>query len=220
MKNLLTLVLAIIMFVALGCSFMGSTEKDENPTIETPNPTADSSPETTDSKTDSDDSKTDSDDSKNSSSSVANLTLDKFNRLEIGMDYDEVVKILGSEGEQSSETKTSRYTITSYKWAGEDYAAIYATFRDGKMTSKRQLRLSGETEMAADISKDKFDKVKIGMSYDEVVKIIGSEGNETSSTRIGKTELKSYKWSGEGNSAIYGTFRNGELSSKRQFGLK
>ena len=212
MKNSLTLILAIIIFAVLGCNLSGSADKDNNPTIETPNPSSDSTTEKPDSKSGADDPKT-------SSSSPSDLTMEKFNRLENGMSYEDVVKILGAEGDQTSETKTS----SSYKWKGEKFAAVYVTFRNGILSSKRQYKISNGDESkiaAADVSKDKFENIKIGMSYAEIVKIIGSEGIESSSTTIGNTEIKSYKWAGEKFSAIYGTFRNGELSSKRQTGLK
>ncbi len=225
MKNSSILILAIIIFAVLGCNLSSYTEKDTEITIETPNPAAQKADTNND-----DDGKNDtefisespSDESKSESGSSADLTKSKFDRLENDTSYDEAVKIIGSEGELTRETKTKNYTISSYKWSGKDNAAIYATFRDDKLTGKRQSRLGGELGKngTADISKAKFDKIKIGMSYDEVVEIIGSKGTQKSSSTIGKTQLEFYQWSGEDYSAIYGNFRNGELSSKRQYKLK
>ena len=214
MKNSLTSVLAIIMFAVLGCNLSNYTDKDDKPTVETTNPTADSSPK---SKSDSDVSPSKSNDSESTSSSPVGLTMSNFNRLQNGMSYEEVVKILGSEGEQTSETKFS----SLYKWKGEKFAAVYVTFIDRKLSSKRQYKISSgdESQTAADVSKDKFEHIKIGMSYAEIVKIIGSEGIESSSTTIGGNEIKTYKWAGDKFAAIYGTFRNDELNSKRQTGL-
>lgn len=67
------------------------------------------------------------------------------------------------------------------------------------------------------ISMDEFEQIEIGMSYDEVVDIIGSEGELTSES----DEVKIYSWEGKGslgaNALI--TFYDDEVYDKAQSGL-
>ena len=70
------------------------------------------------------------------------------------------------------------------------------------------------------LSLDKYNQIKNGMSYKQVVEILGVEGTEISSSEIGKYKTVSYKWEGENFQFIYGTFQNDKLLSKTQANLK
>ena len=67
---------------------------------------------------------------------------------------------------------------------------------------------------------DKYNRIKNGMSYKEVVDIIGSEGTETLSSGDGKYKVESYKWEGGDFQFIYVTLMGGKVSSKTQANLK
>jgi hypothetical protein len=58
------------------------------------------------------------------------------------------------------------------------------------------------------------------MTYKEIVDIVGSEGEETFSSEVGKYTIKSYKWDGGDFKYIFGTFNNDKLTSKSQSNLK
>lgn len=77
-----------------------------------------------------------------------------------------------------------------------------------------------KTTSGSEITKEKYDQIKNGMSYKQVVEIIGSEGEETSSSQIGRYKVSSYKWQGPGFTMIYGVFNNDKLTSKTQANLK
>lgn len=75
------------------------------------------------------------------------------------------------------------------------------------------------------ISISEFNKISTGMTYDEVVEIIGSKGNVLSEVDLGlgaryKTSI--YMWDGEGSIGANAniTFQNGKVVTKAQFGLK
>ena len=75
------------------------------------------------------------------------------------------------------------------------------------------------------ISKDEFNSISTGMTYDEVVEIIGSEGEVLSEVDLDLgEEFKTimYFWEGEGfpgaNANI--TFQGGKVTAKAQAGLK
>jgi hypothetical protein len=134
-----------------------------------------------------------------------------------------VVKILGGEGTETSSFSSDSAKRITYKWEGEKYARITATFRNGALTSKIQSGLKSENSdgtQSADLTPAKYGQIEIGMSYAEVVKIIGSEGIQSSSSTIGQSKLASYKWEGSKYAKIFATFRDDKLSSKSQSNVK
>jgi Beta-lactamase inhibitor (BLIP) len=70
------------------------------------------------------------------------------------------------------------------------------------------------------LSLDKYNQIKNGMTYKEVVAIIGSDGTETSSSGEGKYKVTSYQWKGGDYEYIYGVFMGDKLTSKTQANLK
>lgn len=72
------------------------------------------------------------------------------------------------------------------------------------------------------ISKAEFEAIKTGMTYEEVVDIIGGEGELSSQVDIAGYNTKMYMWEGEGSigANANATFQNNSLTSKAQFGLK
>ena len=68
----------------------------------------------------------------------------------------------------------------------------------------------------------KFGQIQTGMSYDEVVAIIGNNGVEQSTSEVGDIRTVMVSWANpglmQGNASII--FQNGKLMSKSQLGLK
>lgn len=208
MKSSFSFVLVIMLFVVLGCNMLNKkTEK-----VDTPTPTPDSTSTTT-----KDSTKT------TSSSDSGGLTMENYENIKNGMTYEEVVKLLGSNGEETRSSTIGKIELKSYKWEGDDYKRIYVNFRDNKVNSKTQSGLAGNSTAKdgdADITMDKYNQLKNGISYQEAVKIIGSEGEQSSNSKIGSTEISSYRWKGANYSNIFATFNNDKLISKSQNGLK
>lgn len=69
---------------------------------------------------------------------------------------------------------------------------------------------------------EKFNKIETGMTYKEVVEIIGEEGTVLSESEIGNIKTTIYSWYGEGTIGANAnvTFQKGKVTSKAQFGLK
>lgn len=64
-----------------------------------------------------------------------------------------------------------------------------------------------------------FNQLELGMSYKEVVKVLGREGKENSRMELLGTTTTSYEW-GEGlGGVVILTFENDRLSNRMQFGL-
>ncbi|MDF3555519.1 hypothetical protein LAV92_28060 [Bacillus cereus] len=72
------------------------------------------------------------------------------------------------------------------------------------------------------MTKAEFEQIQNDMSYEEVVKIIGSEGELQSESTVGEYTSKLYTWKGEGGLGANAnvTFSNNKVQAKSQFGLK
>ena len=78
--------------------------------------------------------------------------------------------------------------------------------------------VSVDNESPNKITLDKFNQIQTGMTYEEVVAIIGEEGTLSSESSYGDYSSKIYSWSnGIANATI--SFSNGKVSAKSQFGL-
>jgi len=210
MKKSLSLVLVALLFVILGCSLDKLTGKDDS----APTP-ADT---TSDSK--SDDKK--DDDKSDDSSGGDGLTMANYEKIKSDMSHEEVSDILGSKGSETRSSTTGKSEYKSFKWEGDNYVRIYVNFKDDKMTSKSQtgIKSKSSSKGGADITMAKYEKIKNGMSVSEVEDIVGSKGEETSSSSIGSSSYKSYRWKGEKFSFISVRFKDDKVNSKSQYGLK
>lgn len=72
------------------------------------------------------------------------------------------------------------------------------------------------------ITLDEYNQIQTGMTYDEVVNIIGSPGTETATSSVGGYTMTIISWYGKGTIGANAnvTFQNGIASAKAQFGLK
>lgn len=74
------------------------------------------------------------------------------------------------------------------------------------------------------ISKEEFDKIQSGMSYDEVVAVIGGEGEVMSESGSEGEDAHTvmYTWDGESGLGANANamFQGGKLINKAQFGLE
>lgn len=73
------------------------------------------------------------------------ITAEKFNAIESGMTYDEVVNIVGSDGELSSQVDIGgdEYKTEIYVWYGVVPGSnANVTFQGGKVVAKAQIGLS------------------------------------------------------------------------------
>ena len=74
------------------------------------------------------------------------------------------------------------------------------------------------------VTKSEYDRIEHGMSYRDVVGIIGVEGEENASGElggrgIGQIRTVVYSWQNEDGSNMNAMFQNGRLVQKAQFGL-
>ena len=70
------------------------------------------------------------------------------------------------------------------------------------------------------VTLDNYNKLKDDMSYSKVVEILGSEGKEISTYKVGKTKIVSYQWEGSGYAYIFANFTDDKLTFKSNANLK
>lgn len=130
MKNTFAFpVIAVIgLFLVLGCGDLANINTSAPPSNTTAvktDPTKEASTEKTEEKT-------------------GGVTKANFEKIKTGMKYEEVVKILGKEGELISENELAGYKTSMYQWEGDegDFGAnMNAMFQNGKLVSKSQFGL-------------------------------------------------------------------------------
>ncbi len=129
MKNSLNLFAVFLVLVVLGCNCpkqlqelsKSDGESNVRPAASAPSPAA-SAP--TGSPVDYD------------------VSLEKFDKIAIGMKRSEVEAIVGGRGTEYYSGKGGKSTFVSVKWVGEKYKTIFVSFRDETVTSKTQVGLN------------------------------------------------------------------------------
>ncbi len=217
MKKTINLVIIILAFVILGCSLGESkSSKDEVPTSATDSSAA--TDKTNGDKTSAGDSMPINTDS--SSDPIADVSSDKFSKIELGMSYKQVEEIVGSAGVVTSSSKIGENEIKSVRWKGDKFANVSTSFQNDKLTMKSQSNLSEKTNSSGDISLAKFDKADIGMTYEQVKELFGADGELTRISQLNDVEFKTYIWKGAKSERIYASYRANKLTNKSQSGLK
>ncbi|WP_050615567.1 DUF3862 domain-containing protein [Bacillus testis] len=169
--------------------------------------------------------KTEQTNTESSSKSSNKLTKEKFEQIKDGMSYEEVTKIVGSKGTVVSESgdQGSNLHTVIYEFDTDGFMSnATMTFQGGKLINKAQVGLGGDS--GAEITLEQFNAIENGMSYEEVTKIIGGEGEVLSESGEKGTNLHTviYVYQGKGNLGANAnfTFQGNKLVNKAQFGLK
>jgi hypothetical protein len=86
------------------------------------------------------------------------------------------------------------------------------------------IALAGCSAGEGSITKEEFDQIKTGMTYEQVVKIVGSEGVQAAESGDPKskeyTTIYDFSGSGEIGANASFTFQGGKLITKAQTGLQ
>lgn len=73
------------------------------------------------------------------------VTMAGFQKIRTGMEYREVAKILGEEGEEASRNEMGGFVTVMYTWKAKDFLItggnMNAMFQNGRLTSKAQTGL-------------------------------------------------------------------------------
>jgi len=80
-------------------------------------------------------------------------------------------------------------------------------------------RTTAKNDKAGSVTRDKFDRIKVGMMKNEVEKIMGSPGNEIYNGKGGDTSFLLLQWADEKFNTILINFENEKVTSKSEVGL-
>ena len=98
------------------------------------------------------------------------ITYDNFLKIKIGSNYTDIVNILGSESCKSTKVINGlKNDIYLWKVNGTE-KSIFITFRNGIVITKEQYKLNENTN---NFSNENIRKLKSGMTYSDVVSILG-----------------------------------------------
>lgn len=153
------------------------------------------------------------------------LTTEKYEQIKNGMTYEEVVAIIGTEGQVMSETgeKGTDFHTVMYEWETDGFlSSANFMFQGNKLESKAQMGVADSD--SPEVSLEKFNQVQNGMTTEEVFTIVGGEGEIQSETGEAGTDFYTvmYSYPGEGGlgSNVSFMFQGDKLQSKSQFGLE
>ena len=140
-----------------------------------------------------------------------------FNAVDFGMSYEDVVSIVGEEGENISEVSVGDIVTSIYQW-DEGLSNFNVTIQDGSVTAKAQ---AGIITSSSKVTMEMYNNVKNGMTYDEVVELFGAEGAILSTSEVMGIVSTIYTWNGTSLGANCNvTFQDGTVFAKAQYGLE
>lgn len=100
------------------------------------------------------------------------------------------------------------------QWISADSSNfIQVTFENGKVIGKNQVEIATESK---DITMETFNKMKEGISYNEVKEIAGSDGTLMAETK----DFKVYGWMAEDGASISVVIKDDKVESLAQHDLK
>ncbi len=131
------------------------------------------------------------------------ITSTDYDNLKIGMTYQEVKQILGREGEIYTEYNSPNIENfgIAYRWRNKDDTGIVAVFN----SENKLIRLSAQNLNATSFGVNReppvvtslnFENIKVGMTYEEVRRIIGSAGikQPTRGNPLTNANITEYSW--------------------------
>ncbi|MGN7401955.1 DUF3862 domain-containing protein [Cytobacillus praedii] len=161
---------------------------------------------------------------KTKESSQGTLTKEKFEQIKDGMTYEEVVAIIGREGTVMSETgeKGTEFHTVMYEFETDGFmSSATMMFQGGKLMNKALFGLGGGSDV--EITIEQFNQLENGMSLEEVIAIVGGEGEIITESGEKGSEFHTIMYSYNGDklaSNVSLMFQGNKLQNKSQFGLE
>lgn len=146
------------------------------------------------------------------------MTVKGLRAIQPGMTVQQVTRVFGGAGTRVGGAEVRNAT---YRWQRGD-AFVMISFVDGAARSAFQAGLSDAAQRnAPPVTWAQFDGLTAGMTVEEVVHILGSEGRYTGFVDAGGSVTRGYAWRGGApGSTLIATFRDGRLESKTEAGLE
>lgn len=141
-------------------------------------------------------------------------SLEMYQQIKIGNTYDEVVAITGDPGEAMVDNQR----LKQYQWTNEDNSNINVTFYDNTVTAKCQAYLGPFLTGAQTVTAAMYNKLKEGMTLQEVTDILGP-GTEKMLVIEGGKEKITMGWENSNGSSITLTLLEGKVVKINNLGL-
>lgn len=146
------------------------------------------------------------------------VAYEKFENIQMRSSYDQVKQILGVEGKQ-----TASNTIGSLTTEGYDFnvngVRIHLQFQNGELSMKH---INGGYNASKKVTLEKYNKVQVGMTYDQVKQIFECDGSLSSVQQYSSgTKFVFVMW--RNASGIFATIQfdgDGNVKGKVQVGLQ
>ena len=117
---------------------------------------------------------------------VKGVTYENYLMIKLDSTYDDVKSILG----EGRKTATNSPDVFSYNW-GESGKTINIQINKGKVEAKTQTMLGKTT---SSLTVDQFNQVTKGMTFDQVVSILGPDYQESSSKKSANAVRRVVTW--------------------------
>lgn len=217
-RNYIKYILGVLMVIIIAACFAAVIKINsiKNEKVSDNKEIASTSTKNTDAKASeiSDNSSAENDE-KDSKNQDTKITYENFLNIKVGESYDEVVELLG-EGNEISSNEAEGVKTTIYDWKQSGVCDINITIQNNIVTEKSQLGLKS---MDAQITLDKYNKVQQGISYDELMNILG-EGQLLSQSKASDTEAVIYEYINKDESSAAFSFSEGKLIGKMKYNLE
>ncbi|MEU2793248.1 hypothetical protein [Streptomyces sp. NPDC007100] len=154
------------------------------------------------------------------SAAPGKITKAMYDRVRTGMTEREVTAITGPcESSAEDEVAGVKGKVLTCRGA-ESFSAATFTFTNGRLAAKSQVGLGGDAAGKGTMTKEKYDRLRTGMSLKEALAIAGT-CEKNSDTDVAGTSATGYTCTsadGLGNASL--TFADGKLVAKAQAGLE
>lgn len=147
----------------------------------------------------------------------SDIAYEKFENVQMRSSYDQVKQVLGVEG-----TPTSSNTIGNLTTEGYDFNVngvhMRLQFQNGELSMKH---INGGHKASKNVTLEKYNKVQVGMKYDQVKQIFECDGSLSSVQQYSSgTKFVFVMWRNAGGSFATIQFDgNGNVKGKVQAGL-
>lgn len=141
--------------------------------------------------------------------SQSSISIEQYNKIKLGMTYEEVKAIMGSEGKKDGEINQASRNISDnqYHWLNPNNSRITVIFDSNNRVASVLTQnldqyslgqLAPANQPAGEIiaTREQYYQLQLGMTYEEVKAIMGSEGKLNSGFNPeGVEEFKAaYEW--------------------------
>jgi len=136
------------------------------------------------------------------------VTYENYLNIKFDTTYDDVKNILGDAVKDELSTD-----VIDYKWNDEGKTITIRTLK-GKVVSRSQSKLGKTT---ANLTEDQFKKITAGMTFDQVVSILGSDYQEVSTSKSDTATQRLVAWMMPDSKSIKVKFQDDKVTKSYNY---